>query len=173
MTISSTDPVAWWTTTELVLHECIYIWGGSVRGKHWLEIWQSHDLWHFSELWNLLCQLHKEIILVGPSIVTTEQNSDPTKYNGLSSIICKGGHYVLCHELCSKRIYAVTMWKGGHYIYRTKYQALSKAKIYGTLCNFVHRAIRDYSAIDICPLWVKKLHVLLFLVELKPTTWRK
>lgn len=50
---------------------------------------------------------------------------------------------------------ATTMCKGGgHYVYHTvpKYQALSKAKIYGTLCNFVHRAIRDSSTIDICPL---------------------
>jgi len=71
----------------------------------------------------------------------------------------------------AKRIYyATTMWKGGHYIYPTEYQALSKAKIYGTLCNFVHRAICSSSAIDICPLWIKKLHVLLFLIELKPRT---
>jgi hypothetical protein len=102
-------------------------------------------------------------------MVTTEQNSDPTKYNGLSSTVCKGGHYILHHhELCKENLLCYNNVEGGHYIYPTEYQALSKAKIYGTLCNFVHRAICSSSAIDICPLWIKKLHVLLFLVELKP-----
>ncbi len=133
MTISSTNPVAWWTTTEL-------------------EIWRSHGLWHFSGFRNLFCRLHNEIILVGPSIVTTEQNSDPTKYNGLSSTIW---HYLLCHELWIKENLCYNNVEGRRTLlripYRTKYQALSKAKIYGTLCNFVHRAIRESSPIDIGP----------------------
>ncbi len=41
--------------------------------------------------------------------------------------------------------------------YRTEYQALSKAKIYVALCNFVNHAFRCSSAIDICPLWIKKI----------------
>jgi hypothetical protein len=69
------------------------------------------------ELWNPFCRLHNEIILVGPSIVTTKQNSDPTKDYGLSSTIW---YYILHHKLISKRIYATTMWKGGgHYVYHS------------------------------------------------------
>ncbi len=132
---------------------------------------------HFSRLWNLLCGLHNEIILVGASMVTTEQNSDPTKYNGLSSTICKGGHYITpSWELCSKRIYATTMWKGGHYVYTIPYREPSFVQS-KNLCHLVQFCASCNSLFPLLLTFVfyglKKLHVLLFLVELKPRTWRK
>jgi hypothetical protein len=101
-------------------------------------------------------------------MVNAEQNSDPSKYNGLSSTVCKGRHYILHHELCKKNLcynnvekeettYTVPSTK-----LCPKQKSMAPCAILCTM-QFVIPLLLTF-----CPLWIKKLHVLLFLVELKP-----
>jgi hypothetical protein len=162
MKISSTNPPLHdgWPQSLYSISVYICMGRGSIRGKHWLEIWQSHGLRHFSGLWNLLRGLHNEIILVGPSMVTTEQNSDPTKYNGLSSTICKGGHYILHHESSVQRESMLQQCGREDTTYTIPYREPSFVQSKKSMSPCAILCIMQFvvpSAIDICPLWIKKI----------------